>query len=297
MLPTALNPAALGAFDSFLEDTTPERTVRGVAGILHGPPGSGKTSILCQAPHVVVIPDPYSDNTGAEVHKLTGTIPKSVRIVRPPQTWPELLFCIDELAAKDHPFQNILLDNMTGFQQLLFTYTREQAKLTDDKEFYAYSRGPKIAGQRYAAELTTHLNNLLNKGINVWLICHTRVGQRPNPAGVEAQAYGPSFEKDVWECFKAWAELVLFLAFDFSTEKQGMREKTRVTGRSIFTQDQGWCEAKSWLSLQPMICLPDTPQESWPKIEQALQKVGRLQPPAPAKSKPKRSGPKPTTVS
>ncbi len=295
-IPVTLDPRTLG-ITSFLDDQVDlSKVKRGVFTVLHGPPGVGKTTTLCHAPNVRLIPDPY--DSGAVIAGLSGTIPNTVSISRPPEQWTHLLFALDELSGRDHGFQNVILDNGTGFQTLLFDHVRTKLKMSDD-DFWSYTKGPKVAAHRFFPELMTRISNVLNKGINVWFICHTKVGLRPSPANKESQAYIPCLEKDVWNTMKASAELVLFLHYDLTKARDGgIADKTRASGgRTLYTRDMGWAEAKSWLEIPDQIMMGSSPQESWPKIEAALQSVGRMaQPELPVLAPTPTKGPRPAKI-
>jgi hypothetical protein len=233
------------------ENKTPGR---GLAMVVYGPPGVGKTSFAAHFPDVGFIHD--DQETGIITLKEFGQCPADVPIIAEAEKWEPLLSTLDSVAL-DSRIKTLAIDSLTGIERICFA-NHCQLYFNGDwtKEgFFAFQQGPANAAKNDWPQFLKKLNNLVSMGINVILLAHSQTKNKPNPSGHDFLAYQPYMHKETWATISKWAQAVLFYNNEFSVDKRGPKVKAREgSERRIFnTQQTAACEAKNWFGLPPVI--------------------------------------------
>lgn len=219
---------------------------------LYGPSGVGKTSFCAHFPKPGFII--YQDDG---IHDLsTYDQAPEAEFVDKVESFPELLQAIRDAPGR---CETLILDNLTDFEQLCFVHHCDMYFGGDwsNKGFYSFNKGPKNAAKTDWPELLYSLQNVVEQGVHVILIAHSRIKTRPNPDGEDYLAWEPQLDAEIWTKTHGWAKATLFYALRVEVNKDSPISKGKASSadydRYIFTQPSPTYEAKNRYGLPPVI--------------------------------------------
>jgi hypothetical protein len=254
---------------------------RPIAGIIHGPPGSGKTGFAASFPRAKVFYHPQE--AGILDLVAFGQVPK-------PEHEPEQINSFGELCdvglragkLKNQGVMTCVFDALTGFEQMCFMEHCEKYFKGDfSKEgFQAYGNGPKNAARvDWNPRFLASLDNLLQEDINVLLIAHSQIKPYKNPLGPDHDRITPMVDKEVWAFTSAWSSSIFFYNYHYTvqTDKGGSDNSKKGKAqenisRMIFTDQSPAYEAKNRYGLDRYIDAGDSGEEAFQNFLKAFPK-------------------------
>lgn len=246
---------------------------RGLGLILYGGAGIGKTSFALQLPKplkCITIPP----ECGYVDLEDLGRVPEGCENLKC-DTVPRIL---QELKKSVKSDKTVVIDSGSGLQLSIFDHSIKEDYDDNDKEFYAYSKGPRMSCPRYADMVCTEFENLRDAGVNVVFICHEKKSTIKNPRGLDYQSVDLDMEEGIREVFKKWAQAILYMCLDPNMERvTKMVNKKAIEGkmkdddvRVMFTTKSLVHSAKNKLGLPILVDLGDSEQEAYANFVEAL---------------------------
>jgi len=232
---------------------------RGLGCIVCGPPGVGKTTFAMEWPGPVTMVSMYE--TGYDDFEYQGLVPKGVQNFN-------VTKMEDLNSLMKSPCKTLILDSLTGFQQVYYDYLIRTSFEGISKKFYAYYVGPRIEAPIQLLPILNHLGVLLQKGTNVVLLAHQRTEKIENPMGQDYLKAEIDIDEWIRNSFYKWAPNILYMALENSIDKGRVSEGR--PKRLIYTTTSLQHCAKNKMSLPSFINMGDTPTEAfknfWDKV-------------------------------
>lgn len=225
--------------------------VKGQRVVIHGPPSAGKTSLAALIKRGKFI-DRDSDGTkGMKVSRVEGIASHAdaIEALQTEELWADV--------------GTIIVDSASAFQDLAIAQVVGPPG-ADGKvksiESFGFGKGYRMVYEEMM-KLLAALDRHVDKGRNVVLVCHSTVGNVPNPAGEDFKqnqmdlmenGQGPLRKR-----VEGWADHILFIARDVAvTDGKGSSKGTR----AIQTVWSPWWVAKT----RPFITANDATERSLP---------------------------------
>jgi len=240
---------------------------RGLGFILIGDPGCGKTSLALQFPkplHCLSVKESGYDDLDMADDIPQGCTNENVA------DYTQLVSAIQTCAAK-----TLVIDAISGFQELFFEYLIKEHYQGKRKEFYAYYQGPRQHAPQVMIHVTQALDNLRTRGINVILIGHTKVEAERTSMGADVLISTLDVDLGIRNSFLKWSQATLFMTkqynIDIGTASIGRGDNIRIiegkaahtTPRIMYCQQGGGHVAKNRLNLPEVINLGKSATESY----------------------------------
>lgn len=180
--------------------------------LLHGVPNIGKTTWAAGSPSPIFL-DLAEGSTNLDVARFTfenGT-PKA-------DEWEEVMEALRMLANEEHDYKTVVIDELSALERLL-----HRKVLTDN----SWSPGEGAEWGRLDRASLAHWDELLAKcddlvrvGIEVILVCHTKIKSYDPPGTPPYERYVPMLGgKDTEPKIVGWSDLVLFALEDVVVRK------------------------------------------------------------------------------
>jgi len=237
---------------------------RGLGAIFLGPVGIGKTSMLFNAPKPAFFFNMLE--TGFADFEVLGQVPQGVFGMDIPD-YNTLL----QMLKQNSP-ATVILDSLTGFQQLLFNHIIQTVYGGDKKKFSAFSVGPRKDAPTYLPELFGVLESLLKKGTHVFITCHRAVDSIEDPLNPDHVSYILNLDKGIRERWEAWAPNILMFdqAVNITSATKSAKNEAIIEGKALnedkrlmYTTASPGHPAKNKIGLPSYIILGRSPQEAW----------------------------------
>lgn len=233
----------------------------------YGPPGVGKTSMWAHMDECGFIID--SKEEGIKYLYKTGQCPKPawLRVVNEfDEADNSLMDTLAQIANKEHPIKNLVIDSMTGMQNICFAYHCAKYFNNDwtNEGFFSYMKGPKNAAATDWPRLLDAIDEVRRAGHNVAFIGHSQTKDVNNPGGADYAQFMPVVDKEIWAQTNRWAKAIFFHNYDITLEMKG--KKAKASGgedRQLYTTPQAAYVAKNLWGLEPIINLGGTPKEAF----------------------------------
>lgn len=257
------------------------RPKRGLGAIFLGPVGIGKTSMLLQAPKPLVCLSMVE--TGFFDFEAVGEIPPGCTNFDVTD-YSSLLMLLRQVDCA-----TIVLDSLTGFQQLLFDHIVKTIYGGDKKKFSAFSVGSRKDAPTYMPELFGLLESKLKKGMHIFITCHRTTESIEDPLNPDHISYGLNLDRGIRERWEAWAPNILMLTqhINIGAVTKESRSNAILEGKAIaddlrllYTTASPSHPAKNKLKLPSYIPLGKSPQEAWKNFWDKVPEVFKEQPDA-----------------
>lgn len=258
---------------------------RALRVMLHGPPGVGKTTWAAQAPGALILTPSSEDGMGElEVPRLVVS------------SWREAEQAVEALIeAKGGGYSTMVVDTMSSMEALGYAEVcrgLDVASIEDAR----YGRG-------YTAALELHqrlqgkLEALRGQGINIILLCQSRVKAVQDPLGSPYDRVEPALHEKVSQLWTAWADVVALAWVDVEVRKQGGRREAAdpfKKGRAVDAARRLRLDAGPAGVAKSRLYLPENLPLEWPAFAEAAKWDSHRQPvrppaPAPAPKVPARA--------
>lgn len=246
---------------------------RALRVMLHGPPGVGKTTWAAQAPGALILTPASEDGLGElEVPRLVVS------------SWREAEQAVDALIeARGGGYGTIVVDTMSSMEALGYAEVcrgLDVASIEDAR----YGRG-------YTAALELHqrlqgkLEALRGQGINIILLCQSRVKAVQDPLGSPYDRVEPALHEKVSQLWTAWADVVALAWVDVEVRKQGGRREAAdpfKKGRAVDAARRLRLDAGPAGVAKSRLYLPEHLPLEWPAFAEAARWDSHRQATAPA---------------
>lgn len=203
--------------------------------MIYGTGGVGKTSLAAAAP-APVFADLEGGSKDLDVERVDGI-----------ENWADLRAWLQ--SGDFDGVQTVVIDSGTRAEEWCVRHVVENVRTdkgakVETIEGYGFGKGYVYVFEewrRFLADLEAHYN----KGRNVVLVCHDRIGKVPNPSGDDYIRHEPRLQSSekasVMLATKEWCDHVLFIGYDVAA-KDG---KAKGSGtRTIYTVEEATHMAK-----------------------------------------------------
>jgi hypothetical protein len=243
---------------------------RGLAGVLYGKEGMGKTSLGLQFPGPVRCFSIFEN--GYQYLEDVGAVPAdSIDITI--TSFKELVQAIQKTTTG-----TLLFDGLKGIQKLIFDYVLEKYYEGDFAKFNAWSEGPN----KYAPAVLQNLLDLCTQknaeGVHTIFLGHMSTASVPNTLGADYLSHIILMHKECREVIRSWAGFVFMLnmsiQINIKTEVQGKGQNATTVEGKAEDQDSRWIytttspahEAKNRWNLPAKISMGKNPKAAFDNL-------------------------------
>ena len=251
----------------------------------YGVESVGKTTLAAHSPSPIFI-DIEDGSSELDVDRYVF---ENGRVV--PDTYPEILDAIADLAANDHDYKTLVIDSLDRLETLIWEHVRKRDSGVKSElnktgrqlisiESYGYGKGYNVALDEFR-KLLGQLQRLLDrKGMNIIFIGHAHVKMFKNPSGDDYDRYWLRAHPGIAGQTKEWTDVVGFCHFEeFTSKVEGSDKRAQVgfsTGvRLVKFEREAAFDAKSRIALPRQIEL--VADDPWAPLQAAMdagQKLG-----------------------
>jgi phage nucleotide-binding protein len=242
--------------------------MRGLGFLIYGAEGIGKTSFASQFPKKLLMLG--IKETGYQDLEEAGEVPDGIDFEYVTE-WTHFLKVMKE--ADD--YRTVVIDGISGLQQILFDFVRRTMYSNDTQKFTAYYSGPRQSAPLVFMEIETVFESLRASGTNVILLGHMKTEQVPNALGQAYSTHAPDMDEAVRGILTKWAQAILFMNLDVSFEGKHSNKKGGVAddknSRLMYTTKAPGHWAKNRIGLPDYIGLGGSPSEAYQNFVRVLK--------------------------
>lgn len=221
-----------------LAQVSRQRITKPWSVLLYGTEKIGKTTWAAQAPSPIFITP--EDGLSEIVNPDTGENPAHFP---QPETWQDVIDCIDLLANEKHEHKTIVIDTIDWLEPLLWRHLFDSRKTDGNSvassiEDYGYGKGYNYAVDVWRV-LVSKLERCMANGMNVCLLGHSQVKPFNNPEGVNFDRYTLKVNQKAGDFLKEWVKAILFVNYEILAHKGKGDSKAKAVGegaRVVHTQ-------------------------------------------------------------
>lgn len=246
---------------------------RGLAGIIYGKEGMGKTSLGLRFPGPVYCKSIFEN--GYAYLEDVGV---------PDNTVNENIRDFETLIKQTQAIKSgtLLIDSLKGLQAILFDYVRRKYYEGSEKEFNAYSSG---ARKESVTVLLNYLDLLSQKnaaGVHTIFLGHMGTQSMPNAMGPDILCHVISMEDGdkggIRSTITAWAGFIFFLNMQIEITRTTEKEKQVVIegkadindNRVIYTTTSLTHQAKNRWNMPNQIRMGRNADEAWTNLSKHI---------------------------
>ena len=209
--------------------------------VIHGVEGIGKSTLASQFPSPIVL-DTEDGTNHLDVARVTCG------------DWATLKASLVELGGDTQGFQTLVIDSMDWAERLLVEKLLKDANKRSIEDF-GFGKGYTMVAEA-VSRLLDDLDMLVNKGMNVVLVAHTKVARTSPPDMDEGyDRFELKLTKQSGPLVKEWADAILFANYK-TRLVEGQDGRTRAKGgkeRVLHTERTAAWDAKNRCNLPPEI--------------------------------------------
>jgi len=209
--------------------------------VIHGVEGIGKSTLAAQFPAPIVL-DTEDGTNHLDVARVTCG------------DWATLKASLVELGGDTQGFQTLVIDSMDWAERLLIEKLLKDANKRSIEDF-GFGKGYTMVAES-VSRLLDDLDMLVNKGMNVVLVAHTKVARTSPPDMDEGyDRFELKLTKQSGPLVKEWADAILFANYK-TRLVEGQDGRTRAKGgkeRVLHTERAAAWDAKNRCGLPPEI--------------------------------------------
>ena len=241
---------------SVFSTVTRSRKRRPEFGVLFGPPGIGKSTLLTKAPNPIFIPC----ERGLD-HITVSKFPR-------PENLSEFKKMLLALQDEQHPYETLVIDTMDGLELLVWNQVCSEGKVKSIEDYMGgYGKGFTRAREIFTKILDQL--TLISERTAVWLICHSHMRSVNDPiVGTPYDTYEMKLQAKSVEVVRQMVDLILFGKMEVAVTKDTPRAKK---GRGVVTEDRVlYCTPTTGVEAKNRYDFPPTIEFSYAAIEQRL---------------------------
>ena len=247
--------------------------MRGLSLVFYGSEGIGKTSLALQFANIGELLCLSVKESGFDhLSELPGIIPKNCTNVNI-ESWEDLV----QQTAKAKCV--LVIDSLSGLQQLLFDYVCRTAYNNKWEDFTAYFKGQRTDSPRILAKYLEILDHLNMKGIHVILLGHMVTTTEPNTLGADFLTHTIDMDQGdkggLRSLITKWAQAILYMniSVDITRATEVNKQKVVMEGKAkdddnrlIYTSKAPGHAAKNRMLLPAIIPMGTSPQEGFKNL-------------------------------
>lgn len=242
--------------------------MRGLGFLIYGAEGVGKTSFAAQFPKPLLMLG--IKESGYQDLEEAGDMPPGIEF-QYLNDWNKFLKILKEADE----YKTVVIDGISGLQQILFDYVKQTMYSNDTAKFTAYYSGPRQSSPLVFMEIENILENLRQVGTNVILLGHMKTEQVPNALGQAYSTHAPDMDEGIRGIITKWAQAILFMNLDVSFESKQSNKKGGVADdkshRLMYTTKAPGHWAKNRIGLPDYIGLGESPSQAYENFVRSLK--------------------------
>jgi len=208
--------------------------------LVYGPEGVGKTTFAAKTPGCVFI-----DTEGSTRHM-------DVARFDPPADLNDVIRALDWVNDNPGEVGTVVIDTVDWLEKLLFNAVCTEKKIQNIEDI-GYGKGYIYAKQKMQ-ELLEKLDRIVEKGVNVCLVCHSMIRkfELPDEMGNYDRYMLKLNEKNIAPLVKEWVDLMLFANYQTNivTDADGKTKKGRGGQKRVMYANHNACwDAKNRFGL------------------------------------------------
>lgn len=229
--------------------------------VVAGPSGIGKTEFCLQFPKPLLVINDYNER-GTEDLAQKGELPADVYVGDPIEDWRHLMETTGEIIENpDHGYATILVEAITGLEQMAWDYSLLVDDWKDRADFMAFSKGPKtVAKSHWRHGLLRNLARIRQNGCHMLLTAHSRVKQKENPEGDDYSGEVTYCDSETWQQTHGVAEAVgvmIMQTVQKQNNKGALKKKVETEGnRQLYLHKTSLYDAKNRWHIDAPINFP-----------------------------------------
>lgn len=246
-------------------------------GIVYGPHGAGKNSLLSSLPSLVAIQTEDGFDAINEERRNNGL--DEIPLFPIAKTFQDVMDAIS--VVYDNPeFSNLAFDSLDHFEPLVWV---ETCRRNGFKSIELDGQGKSMFGKGYVEaervweEFFEGLKALRDDlGMGVWITAHAEIKRFDDPEGDAFDTYRIKLHKRAAAKAQEWADQVWFLNYDVARSQVGEGFNKRTIGkgagtRVLYTEKRPAFDAKRRGNVAERISVPKWPEPfNWQAVEGAF---------------------------
>lgn len=208
--------------------------------VMGGMRGIGKTTFGVDSDAPIFIPAERSPNVPAHMQFPV------------PNTWGEILDAVRYLLRADHKWRTLVLDTIDAANGLCVNHIKAKTKVGDGGYLSdvggGYNKGKEALTEEWRPLLAMLERLATERGMNVLLLGHTKVGKPLNPDGLDFPGWELEVEQTVAGLITGWGDISSMAYKEIRVERQGKRGPAKGTATGprwlnlAITATASWCK-------------------------------------------------------
>lgn len=259
---------------SILDQLRKKPPVAKPAILIYSKHGGGKTSFAARFKKPVFLIHHKEDGIGdlQSAGLADGSIP-----VFTAMDWQAALDCVDGLINDPHDFETLVIDELGGFEELLYQYVGDKEFDGDmsNEGFFSFQNGPNKIAPMYFAKFTDKLAELRTKRqMTVIVLSHSKVKTFTDPQRPAYDRIIPACGELTAAAIMEWVTTIGFIDFVIEVATpDGKNGKKRARGgsqRQLHLTPAAVYEAKNRWSITEPVDLGETADEGYANFQAAV---------------------------
>lgn len=242
---------------SALSTVTRKRRHRPVLGVLAGPPGIGKSTLLANAPNAIFSP--------VERGLDTINVPKFPI----PTFLGEYKEQVQALLSEDHSYQTYVIDTLDALEALVWKQVRVEGKCRSVEDYGGGYQKGYIRAKEIFIGILDELTQLSEK-MNVWMICHSQLKAVNDPTlSGSYDVYDLKLHHKATDVVQQKVDCILFGKMEVAVTKDSPKARK---GRGVSTGDRLlYCQPATGVMAKNRYDMPATIEFSYEAIAKCLE--------------------------
>jgi len=257
---------------NLLKEISTSIEIRPSAGLIYGPPGSGKTSTCGQQKGVVC--QPFTSENSYGLLKQSGAVRPDLATLPAAESWSDVLDGLDALATGDHKFTTYVLDTISCAERMCHEHVCQRDFGGDwgERGFAGYQRGFEVSLNEWRGFLDALDLLRDSRSMGIILIGHAQIKEHRDPRMSPFDRWGCDIHKKTFAITNRWCDYVFFNTFLIDVTEEGNRSKAHGGDERVFCVNPNAAyEAKNRFGMEEDIPAGDSPQEAWKNIVESIK--------------------------
>jgi AAA domain len=245
---------------------------RGLAGIIYGKEGMGKTSLGLQFTPGPVYCKSMGEN-GYEYLEDVGAVPAN-SVNSNVRSFEQLVKEVQACSSG-----TLLFDGLKGLQSLIFDYVTKKYYEDSVKSFNSYSSGLRKESPMVLTNFLDLCSQKVQQGVNTIFLGHMSTVTLPNTMGADYMSHVIAMDDGdkggMRSTMTSWAGFIFFLnmSIEIEIKTASMKDGTATEGKAneadrrwIYTTTSAIHQAKNRWNMPPKISMGKTVKEAWTNL-------------------------------